>query len=201
MRKTAVSLALCAALAVGIAPASAGKGGLKTLGTDPAGDGLPGLDVTFLQVGRNGANLEIRIGLQMAPQIAGYPDLPGIEWVFDVQPRGPKCPPQSMCPTYVPNPRTFVAEAVKTRTGADFYLFELADDGSFQQLESPTGTYEGSDGYTSILVPLKNIGARSGTVVKGTDGLENGDVDAHVHVGPITHYPDGMETEKSYTIP
>lgn len=183
MRKTAVSLLLCAALAVGVAPASAGKGGLKTLGTDPAGDGPPGLDVTFLQVGRNGADLEIRIGLQMAPQIAGYPDLPGIEWVFDVK------------------DRTFVAEAVKTRAGADFYLFELADDGSFQQLESPTGTYEGSDGYTSILVPLKNIGARSGTVVKGTDGLENGDVDAHVHVGPITHYPDGMETEKSYVVP
>jgi hypothetical protein len=183
MRKTVVSLALCAALAAGITPAGAGKGGFKTLGTDPAGDGLPGLDVTFLQVGRNGADLEIRIGLQMAPQIAGYPDLPGIEWVFDVK------------------GRTFVAEAVKTTGGADFYLFELADDGSFQQLESPTGTYEGSDGYTSILVPLKTIGARSGTVVKGTDGLDHGDVDAHVHVGPFTHYPDGMETEKSYVVP
>lgn len=184
MRKTVVSLALCAALAAGIAPANAGKtGGFKTLGTDPAGDGLPGLDVTFLQVGRTGAELEIRIGLQMAPQIAGYPDLPGIEWIFDVK------------------DRTFLAEAVKTTSGADFYLFELNDDGTYQQLDAPKGTYEGSDGYASVIVPLETIGARKGTVIKGTDGLENGDVDAHVHVGPQTYYPDGMETEKSYVVP
>ena len=182
MKKTLVSIALCAAVAMSALPAHA-KGGLKTLGTDPSGDGLPGLDVTYLQVGRTGANLEIRIGLEMLPQLAGYPDLPGIEWVFDA------------------NGRTFVAEAVKTRTGQDFYLFELHDDGGFEQIAQPEGTYVGSDGYASILVPLTTIGARKGTVVKGTDGLEHGDVDAHVHVGPQTHYPDGMETDKTYVIP
>ena len=182
MRKIAIALALCAAVAASALPVHA-KGGLKTLGTDPAGDGLPGLDVTFLQVGRNGADLEIRIGLQMLPQLAGFPDLPGIEWVFDA------------------NGRTFVAEAVKTANGSDFYLFEIADDGSFEQLAQPEGTYEGSDGYASILVPLKTIGARKGTVIRGTDGLEHGDVDAHVHVGTLTHYPDGMETNKGYVVP
>ncbi|MDQ3956959.1 MAG: hypothetical protein M3273_01420 [Actinomycetota bacterium] len=182
MKKTITALLLCVSLAAFAGPAGAAKGGLKTLGTDPAGDGPPGLDVTYLQVGRNAANLEIRIGLQMAPQIAGYPDLPGIEWVFDV------------------NGHTYVAEAVKTTSGADFYLFEIVDGGA-RQLESPTGTYVGADGYTSILVPLKNIGARSGTVIAGTRGLENGDVDAHVHVGTITHYPDGMETTKGYVVP
>ncbi len=183
MKRSLIALALCAVVGASALPAHAAKGGLKTLGTDPSGDGLPGLDVTYLQVGRNGADLEVRIGLAMVPQLAGYPDLPGIEWVFDVK------------------GRTFVAEAVKTRAGADFYLFELADDGSFQQLAQPEGTYEGSDGYTSIFVPLKIIGARKGTVIKGTNGLANGDVDAHVHVGPLTHYPDGMETDKGYVVP
>ena len=182
MKKTLVTLALCAAVAVSALPAHA-KGGFKTLGTDPAGDGQPGLDVTYLKVGRTGADLEVRIGLQMLPQLAGYPDLPGIEWVFDA------------------SGRTFVAEAVKTVNGADFYLFELKEDGSFEQLAQPEGTYTGSDGYASILVPLETIGARKGTVIKGTDGLEHGDVDAHVHVGPQTHYPDGMETNKAFIVP
>jgi hypothetical protein len=183
MKKTLVSLALCGLLAATAAPATAAKSGLKTLGTDPSGDGIPGLDVTYLKVGRTGDALEIRIGLEMLPQLAGYPDLPGIEWVFDV------------------NGKTFLAEAVKTRDGEDFYLFELADDGSFEQLTAPTGTYNGADGYASVIVPLKDIGAKKGTVIKGTDGLPNGDVDAHVHVGPQTHYPDGMETDKTYVVP
>ena len=199
MKKILVSLALCAAVALSALPAHAGKGGLKTLGTDPAGDGQPGLDVTYLQVGRNGADLEVRIGLQMLPQLAGFPDLPGIEWVFDATPRAPRC--KSLCPDVMPATRTFVAEAVKTAQGADFYLFELKDDGSFEQLGQPEGTYEGSDGYASILVPLEMIGAGKGTVVKGTDGLEHGDVDAHVHIGTLTHYPDGMETDKAYVVP
>lgn len=181
MRKSLVVLLLSALVALAV-PAQA-QGNLKTLGTDPSGDGVPGLDVTYLKVGRAGSDLEIRIGLEMLPQAGGYPDLPGIEWVFDVK------------------GRTFVAEAVKTAGGSDYYLFELADDGSFRQLDSPTGTYEAADGYASILVPLADIGARKGTVIKGTDGLENGDVDAHVHVGTLTHYPDGMETDKTFVVP
>lgn len=200
MRKILVSLALCAAVAASVVPAHA-KGGLKTLGTDPAGDGMPGLDVTSLQVGRNGANLEVRIGLVMLPQLAGYPDLPGIEWVFDVTPPATRCRGNSICIAEARVTRTFIAEAVKTADGQDFYLFELKPDGSFEQLAQPEGTYVGSDGYASILVPLETIGARKGSVIKGTDGLEHGDVDAHVHVGTLTHYPDGMETNKAYVVP
>ena len=197
MKKTLVSLALCAVVAMSALPAGA-KGGLKTLGTDPSGDGQPGLDVTYLQVGQTGKDLEVRIGLEMLPQLAGYPDLPGIEWVFDVQPPMPRC--KGTCLTVVPTPRTFIAEAVKTADGSAYYLFELKPDGSFEQLAQPAGTYEAADGYASILVPLKLIGATKGATIKGTDGLEHGDVDAHVHVGTQTHYPDGMETDKSYVV-
>lgn len=198
MKKTLVSLALCAAVVLSALPAGA-KGGLKTLGTDPSGDGLPGLDVTSLQVGRNGADLEVRIGLEMLPQAAGYPDLPGIEWVFDVTHPPSRC--KGLCPAVAPPPtRTFIAEAVKTADGSAFYLFELKEDGSFEQLGQPEGTYNGADGYASILVPLDLIGARSGVTIKGTDGLEHGDVDAHVHIGTVTHYPDGMETDKAYVL-
>lgn len=197
MKKTLVSLALCAVVALSALPAGA-KGGLKTLGTDPSGDGQPGLDVTYLQVGQTGKDLEVRIGLEMLPQLAGYPDLPGIEWVFDVQPPMPRC--KGTCLAVVPTPRTFVAEAVKTADGSAYYLFELKPDGSFEQISQPDGTYDAADGYASILVPLKDIGATKGATIKGTDGLEHGDVDAHVHIGTVTHYPDGMETDKSYVV-
>jgi hypothetical protein len=202
MRKILVSLALCAAVAASAVPAHA-KEGFKTLGTDPAGDGLPGLDVTSLQVGRTGSNLEIRIGLEMLPAVAGYPDLPGIEWVFDVQPRAPRCKGTGnrICIAEAAVTRTFVAEAVKTADGQAFYLFELNPDGSFEQIAQPEGTYVADDGYASILVPLDAIGASKGTKIKGTDGLEHGDVDAHVHIGTVTHYPDGMETDKTYVVP
>lgn len=200
MKKTLVSLALCAAVAASAVPAHAAKGGLKTLGTDPSGDGLPGLDVTYLQVGQTGKDLEVRIGLDMLPAAAGYPDLPGIEWVFDVQPPMPRCPRNHMCLAVMPPARTFVAEAVKTADGSAYYLFEVHDDGSFEQISQPQGTYDAADGYASVLVPLKDIGATKGATIKGTDGLEHGDVDAHVHLGTVTHYPDGMETDKSYTV-
>lgn len=176
--------ALFAALVVGAAPAGAGQdAGFKRLGTDPAGDGHPALDVTFLDVGKTGKNLEIRIGLDnMLPVTGGYPDLPGVEWTFDVK------------------DRTFVAEAVATTGEPDFYLFELKGD-TFTQLESPTGTYDSADGYASVLVPLKTIGASRGTKISGTKGLEHGDVDAHVHLLATTYYPDGMQTKKAFIVP
>lgn len=178
-------LTVLTALLVALPIAAAGAkppAGLVRLGTDPAGDGYPALDITYLDVGKSGKNLEIRIGIdKMLPVIGGYPAAPGIEWVFEVK------------------DRTFIAEAVADRT-PDFYLFELKD-GSFTQLPSPEGTYDPADGYTSILVPLKTIGAKSGVRISGADGLENGDVDAHVHAGPQTVYPDGMQTKKDYVIP
>ena len=182
MRRILATIAT-ALLVFPVMPAGAAKSQFVELGTDPAGDGIPALDVTYLQVGKTGTNLEVRIGIdKMLPARAGYPELPGIEWVFDVK------------------GRRFVAEAVASAEGPLFFLFE-EKDGAFQQLKSPEGTYDPADGYASILVPLKTIGAKSGVKISGADGLENGDVDAHVHLLATTIYPDGMQTTKDYVVP
>lgn len=182
MRKILAVVTAAMLLALLLAPAGAAPR-LKELGTDPAGDGPPALDVTYLQVGKKGSDLEIRIGIdKMLPVISGYPELPGIEWVFQVK------------------KRVFIAEAVASTDGPLFFLFE-EKDGAFQQLDAPKGTYDPADGYASLLVPLKTIGAKSGVKIAGVKGLENGDVDAHVHLLATTLYPDGMETTKSYVVP
>jgi hypothetical protein len=174
---------IIAALVAGLgSPAGAGSR-LKTLGTDPQGDGPPALDLTYLKVGRSGGSLEVRIGISgMLPQTGGYPTLPGIEWIFDV------------------GSRTFIAEAVAGTSQPRFYLFEVKE-GAYEQLESPKGTYDPDNGYVSILVGLKQIGASSGTKISGTGPKGTEDVDAHVHVGPQTHYADAMASTKDYVIP
>ncbi|MGH2729868.1 MAG: hypothetical protein ACRDJI_04585 [Actinomycetota bacterium] len=179
-----VRLLTAAALLAGSLASPAGAGPkLKTLGTDPAGDAPPALDITYLQVGRTGDDLVIRIGISgMLPQTGGYPTLPGIEWVFDV------------------GSRTFIAEAVAGTSRPAFYLFEMKDD-AFEQLESPEGTYDSADGYASILVPLETIGATSGTKISGTGPKGTDDVDAHVHLGPQTYYADAMASSKDYVVP
>jgi hypothetical protein len=178
----AIFAALMVALPVAVAGAEPAEH-LARLGTDPAGDGLPALDVTYLDVGKLGKDLEIRIGIdKMLPVVGGYPKAPGIEWIFDVK------------------GRRFVAEVVAGARVPEFYLFELKGD-SFTQLPSPKGTYDPANGYASVLVPLKAIGAKSGIKISGADDLEHGDVDAHVHVGRETIYPDGMQTKKDYVIP
>ena len=184
MRKTAALLiALC--LLGSLATVVEAKVVTKTLGTDPAGDAPPALDITYLKVGRLRADLYLEIGIdKMIPPFGGYPSLPGIEWVFDV------------------NGRTFVAEAVADRT-PQFFFFELQDDGSFRQLENLEGGYAWTNGYIHMLVPLKSIGAKTGTVISGTDDTEGGgDVDAHVHAGPTTtHYADVMTTTRDFLVP
>jgi hypothetical protein len=182
MRRIA-ALALVSLFVIGPAGTGLGAPRMVELGTDPAGDGLPALDVTYLQVGKAGANLEIRIGIdKMLPVLGGYPAAPGIEWVFEVK------------------QRTFIAEVVAGTPEPDFYLFE-EKDGSFTQLASPQGTYDSADGYASVLVPLKTIGARRGVTISGVEGREHGDVDAHVHLGVTDYYPDGMQTTRSYVVP
>ncbi len=165
---------------------------LQRLGEDPAGDGPPALDVLYLDVRKGGLltedgvfqGLEIQIGVSgMLPQIGGYPELPGIEWVFDV------------------GKRTFVAEAVATRGEPLFFLFELKD-GQVQQLDSPAGTYDAADGFIRMVIPLKTIGAKRGTRISGADETEGGgDVDAHVHYPSGTYYADTMVTTKDFVVP
>lgn len=183
MRKTA-ALLIALTLLGSLATPGHAKVVTKTLGTDPAGDGPPSLDVTYLKVGRLRADLYLEIGIdKMLPPDGGIHAAPGIEWVFDVK------------------GRTFIAEAVVDRGAPDFYLFELMEDGSAKQLESPTGGYTWTNGYIHILVPLKNIGAKTGTVISGTEETEGGgDVDAHVHHAG-TYYADVMTTTKDFVVP
>lgn len=183
MRKgLVVALVSALVMAVVVAPSGAATK-MKRLGTDPAGDGTPSLDVTYLDVGRNGDALEIQIGVaNMLPAIRAVPpELPGIEWIFDVK------------------GRTFIAEGVPGTTPT-FYLFELMDDGSATQLEAPEGTYDFEDGYIMMLVPLKTIGAKKGTVISGTGPKGTEDVDAHIHFGVADEYPDRMATTKDYVV-
>ena len=177
--KKTFSLALAALAVAGVLGAPAGAaGGMKTLGTDPAGDGPPALDLTALHAGRVGDDLQIHIGVaNMLPVIGGYPQLPGIQWAFDVK------------------GRTFVAEAyVDTRVPA-FLLFEVKGD-AFEQIADLEGTY--ANDIIEMNVPLKLIGAKSGTKIVGAG--EN-DVDAHVHAGPQTYIADVLTTSKALVLP
>lgn len=183
MRKFA-ALLIALALLGSLASSGHAKVVTKTLGTDPAGDGPPALDITYLKAGRLRADLYLEIGVdKMLPPDGGYHALPGIEWVFDVK------------------GRTFVAEAVVNRGEPDFYLFEIMEDGSAKQLDSPTGGYTWTNGYIHMLVPLKDIGAAKGTVISGTENYESGgDVDAHIHHAG-TYYADVMATTRDFVVP
>lgn len=185
MRKVAATL-ISLALLVSFAATVHAKVTTKTLGTDPAGDGTPALDVTYLKVGRLSSDLYIEIGVdKMLPPDGGVHQIAGIDWAFGVK------------------GRTFIAEALVDIGGADFYLFEVLRDGSHVQLDSPTGDYDWSKGYLSIRVPLKGIGARSGTVISHPDRSESGsDVSAFVHpLGATTYYVDTMKTTKDFVVP
>lgn len=177
-------LVLAATLAVTMAAPSGAAGKLTRLGTDPDGDGYPSLDITYLDVGRNGDNLEIRIGLSnILPEIRSIPEAPGVQWAFDIK------------------GRTFIAEGAPGRNPR-YFLFEIFDDGSYEQIGSPQGTYDAADGYLMLLVPLKDIGAKKGAVISGTGPKGTEDVDAHIHAVPGNDlYPDKMATTKDFVVP
>lgn len=189
MTKMAVCLvAVALALATAIPSTAAPK--VARLGTDPAGDGPPALDVTFLDVTTAKDQLEIRVGVdQMVPVFGGYPEGPGIEWIFTV------------------GKRSFIAEAVAART-PKFFFFELKGH-SYEQLQGITGTYDPADGFIRMLVPLELIGAKSGSRVSGyhkplemINKVNGTDVDAHLHTPDGgTEYLDDMKTSKSYVVP
>lgn len=176
--KRSFALFVVALLLGGAAVPAGAAGGMKSLGSDPSGDAPPALDLTSLKAGRSGNNLEIHIGIaNMLPVIGGYPQLPGIQWAFDVK------------------ARTFIAEAFVAGRKPAFVLFEDKGD-SFEQLGTLEGTY--SDGVIKMLVPLELIDARSGMKVTGAGA---NDVDAHVHLGPQTYVADTLTTTKSLILP
>lgn len=168
----AAVVALCALSGPALA------GGPERLGEDPALDGPPALDITYLDVQRLGADLEIRIGVNgMLPGIGGYPALPGVEWLFTT------------------GKRTFLAEAYVDNTQGAYLLFEKVGD-TYELVGELAGTYDFADGYVSILVPLKQIKAKRGMTISG-DG--DNDVDSHVHHASTT-YTDTMTTTGSFTV-
>jgi hypothetical protein len=180
MRKVLV-IALAAVLALTVIGPSGAATRFTRLGSDPANDSPPSLDLTFLDVGQAGDALEIHIGLaNILPGVRSLPEAPGIEWVFDV--RG----------------HTFVAEGVPG-TEPRFYLFE-DQNGSFNQLAVLEGTYEAADGFIRMLVPLETIGAKRGTVISGTGSRGTEDVDAHVHHPGGAQYPDKMATTRDFIV-
>ena len=185
MRKSIAVLIALTMVGSAAAPGAA-KVATKTLGTDQAGDGLPALDITYLKVGRLGADLYIEIGVdKMLPPHGGIHQVAGIDWAFGV--RG----------------RNFIVEAVVDAGAPDFFLFEILDDGSHVQLGSPPGTYEWSNGYIDMRVPLRSIGARPGAVISHADDSDSGgDVSAYVHpAGATTEYIDTMKTTKAFIVP
>jgi hypothetical protein len=181
--KKPILVALTILMALGVVTPSGAAPKMVRLGTDPANDGPPSLDVTYLDVGKTGKALEIRIGIaNILPAIRSIPEAPGVEWIFEVK------------------GRTFIAEGVPGTTPT-FYLFELVGD-SFTQLADPEGTYEAADGFIRMLVPLDTIGAtRKGTRISGTGPSGTEDVDAHVHYPGGENYPDKMATTKDFVVP
>lgn len=181
MTRKIVLLALALVVSLGTVPAGAAP--FKTLGTDPELDAAPSFDLTELSVRKAAKDLEIRIGISgmVPPWGIAVPYLPGVQWSFDVK------------------GRTFVAEAYTDPTSEPgFLLFEKRGE-VFTQLRELKGTYNWEDGFVSMRVPLKKIGARSGTRISGT-GKQN-DVDFHVHAGPQTEYTDYLTTTKDFIVP
>lgn len=180
MRKVLLA-ALAITLAITLAAPSGAAGKMTRLGTDPANDGPPSLDLTYLEVGRLGTSLEVQIGIaHILPEVRSLPEAPGIEWAFEAA------------------GRTFLVEAVPG-TDPTFYMWERKGD-SFVEMPSPTGTYEPTDGFISISIPLKAIGAKNGTVISGAGPKGTEDVDAHVHYPGGETFPDKMATTKDFVV-
>lgn len=174
-------IALSAAFALVVAVPAGAAGGMKRMGSDPAFDAPPALDITYLEVGRAGKDLHIHIGINgMLPGIGGYPLLPGIQWAFET------------------GGRTFIAEAYVDGAEPAFLVFEDQGD-SFTQLGTIEGTYDFADGFIAMAVPLKMIGAKKGSKIKGITDAP--DVDAHVHFGVADYIADTLDTTKTYVVP
>ena len=188
------TLALClVVVTLGVATAGSNP---KRLGTDPAGDSPPAIDITYLDVDsgamltENGPvkALDIRIGIDgMLPTFGSYPEVPAFEWIFTT------------------GERMFIAEAVAFYPKPLFFLFELKGD-SYEQLIGATGKFDVEGGFIQIVVPLKTIGAKRGTIVEGVKeplevlGNNGADVDVHIHADSETIWVDEMTTTKSFVV-
>ena len=156
----------------------------KTLGTDAEMDAAPSFDLSALSVRKAGKDLEIRIAINLMtpPWGSAIPLLPGVEWSFDVK------------------GHTYLAEAfTDPRSQPGFLLFEKNGD-VYTQVMDLEGSYDWADGFVSMRVPLKKIGAKRGTVISGAGKKGSEDVDFHIHAG-TTYYADYLATTKDFIVP
>jgi hypothetical protein len=179
-RISIVGLVLATALSA--VPAQGAARRVARLGTDAAQDAPPSIDLTYLDVGRNGQYLEVRIGLNtVLPQLRSTPGA-GIEWTFDV------------------NGKTFVAEGHPDyQNGPSYTLFQVRNE-VFTQIAHLQGSWETDNGYLQMLVPFKLIGARKGTKISGHGPKGTEDVDVHQHAGPASRLVDAFATTKNYVV-
>ena len=186
MKRLTLLLAATVAASVLAMPAGAAPA-FKTLGTDAELDAGPSFDLTELAVRKAGKDLEIKIGISgMTPPFGtAIPTLPGVEWLFDVK------------------GTTYLAEAYSDAVDGPGFLLFAIDGDAFTQVATLKGTYDWQDGFVTIRVPLKKIGARAGTVIsgagkKGAGGTD--DVDFHIHHAGTT-YTDYLSTTKDFRVP
>lgn len=165
-------------LLVGASPA--GAAGMTVLGTDPSLDAPPGSDLTQLAVTAHGPDLHIQFTFANSIPVAGtYGPPAGIQWAFKV--RG----------------KTYVAEAYPSGRTFLYVLFEIKGN-SFEQVATLEGAFDTIGGILDIFVPLKTIGAKSGTKIAGA---YKNDADVHIHGVATTLYPDQMTTTKGFKVP
>ena len=177
--KRIVAFALSAAMLFAASPSGEAAPKMKQLGTDAALDGPPGGDVTSLAVGKEGKNLVIEMGMTFVPAQGGIPGS-GAEWSFTI------------------GPRTFVAEGHPEGGGEySFHLYQVSGE-FFEEIATVEGAVDTIAGTQTMLIPLKLIGGKRGSVVRGAG---DGDVDVHLHASAASRVLDTMTTEGSFRIP
>jgi len=177
-KRLLASVVVALVVVLGGGPAGAGAG-MTVLGTDPAMDAPPGGDLTQLAVTTHGSDLHVQLTLANSIPVAGTYGAPtGIQWAFEV--RG----------------KTFVAEAYPSGVTFRYVLFEKKGE-TFEQVAMLEGEFDTIAGVLDIFVPLKEIGAKKGTLISGAG---KNDVDVHIHGLVTTLYPDQMTTKKGYVV-
>jgi hypothetical protein len=180
IKRTVVAVLVVAAFAAA-APAHGGAK-MTRLGSDEALDAPPSIDLTYLEIGRNRKNLEVRIGLNGTLPELRAPAGAGIEWTFDV------------------NGKTFVAEGHPDyANGPAYTLFQVRGE-VFTQIARIKGSWDADQGYLQMLVPLNAIGARRGTRISGHGPKGTEDVDIHQHAGPASQVVDAFATTKDFVV-
>jgi hypothetical protein len=177
--RVAAAMAVAVALML-ISPAQA-AGAFKTLGSDASLDAPPGADLTSLQVAQGSKTLDIRIGIALVPSQGSYPEA-GIQWAF------------------TSGKRTYLAETHVGTGEFGFNLYRVDASGAFVLIGPIDGAVDVEAGIVDMHVPLRSIGAVSGTVISGQPLGTSGDVEFHQHASLATRVLDEFTTERSFKI-